>query len=424
MVDPELPSRAVGPRRDADSAGGPSARKKYRLSVRVMAVALIVLVLAGMLEGGARLVYDRQEQIRSLPLFSALALTGLDLEPYKMPSPRWPGHWVLRPGYQATIQQLLEHKLHANRTRGVQAIEAALGNPNHESQAILHINKDGFKGPELDQSHSRTRVLMLGDSITFGIGVVDYPRTTEKKLHKRGIAVEVINGGVEGYLPHDVLLEMDRYKAVKPAIATLYIGWNALYKQTPWPDSWENKLRLTWLAISAYRALQTRLDSVAYARSLLGRTPMPDSHLPEVKSLESYDPPFMDEIEKIVDEMAAAGADVVLVTLPGLFSLSERPTPRALAIGHLPQFTNNPFVLAMLTDRYNAALRKLAHHRGLGIIDLEKWSVDALRPRDAYFMDSVHLSAQSLELIGAFMAEQLAPRIEGLQKRKSGAENR
>ncbi|MGH6660974.1 MAG: SGNH/GDSL hydrolase family protein, partial [Rhodospirillales bacterium] len=134
--------------------------------------------------------------------------------------------------------------------------------------------------------------------------------------------------------------------------------------------------------------------------------------------------PFMDEIERIVEGLAAAGTDVVLVTLPGLFTASETPTPGALAIGHLPRFTDNPSVLAALTGRYNAALRDLARRRGLDMIDLEQWSVDALRPRDAYFLDSVHLTARGLELIGAFMAERLASRVEGVQKRKSSTGNR
>ena len=42
------------------------------------------------------------------------------------------------------------------------------------------------------------------------------------------------------------------------------------------------------------------------------------------------------------------------------------PSPRALEIGHLPTFTDNPFVLARMAERYNEALRALARDRGLG----------------------------------------------------------
>ena len=424
MVDPNPASEANGVRDTMASVVKQLARQARRLTVRLTAIVVVLVVSVGLFEGLARMVFAWQEEIRRIPIISEMLQRSLDLDPYEMPSPKGGYHWVLRPAYEATSRQLVEEKSRARRTLGAQMLKAELGAPGGDARKIFRINRDGFKGPELDRSHSRPRILMLGDSTTFGIGVVDYPRAAARALAARGIAAEVINGGVEGYTPHDVLLEIDRYKALKPQIAALYIGWNALFKQAPWPDAWENRLRLVWLVTSAYRALQVRLDPVADARGLADRKPKPDPRSPRVKSLEAYDPPFMDEIERIVEGLAAAGTDVVLVTLPGLFTPSETPTPRALAIGHLPRFTDNPSVLAVLTGRYNAALRDLARRRGLDIIDLEQWSIDSLRPRDAYFLDSVHLTARGLELIGAFMAERLAPRVESLQKRKSRTGNR
>jgi hypothetical protein len=46
------------------------------------------------------------------------------------------------------------------------------------------------------------RVLVLGDSFTFGWGVLDdepYPQRTEQLLRARGLDVEVINAGIPGY---------------------------------------------------------------------------------------------------------------------------------------------------------------------------------------------------------------------------------
>jgi len=68
---------------------------------------------------------------------------------------------------------------------------------------------------------------------------------------------------------------------------------------------------------------------------------------------------------------------------------------------------DNPFVLATITERYNQALRKLADDSYLNVIDLEEWSRRALRPRDTYFTDSVHLTEEAEELIGKYMADQL-----------------
>lgn len=152
-------------------------------------------------------------------------------------------------------------------------------------------------------------------------------------------------------------------------------------------------------------------DRRAYAMRLYSRDLKPISDSPDVRALETFMPSFMSRIEKIIDEMESIGARVVLVTLPGLFSMTENPSPRSLKIGHLPYFTENPFVLAKLTERFNFALRALAARRHLGLVDLDKWSILTLRPREAFFSDSVHLTQRGLEMIGVFMADQLANQL-------------
>ena len=206
---------------------------------------------------------------------------------------------------------------------------------------------------------------------------------------------------------------MDRYPSLNPESVTLYVGWNALFSRVPGPDAWENRLRIVWLYQRSIRILRILFgDPQAVARELFNRQPRPKQNSSDVRGLDSYSPPFMDRIEKIIDGFESAGGTVVLVTLPGLFTVSGKPTLRALKIGYLPEFTDNPYVLAKLTERYNAALRALAARRGLGIIDLEKWSVGAFQPREAFFLDSVHLTARGLEMIGSFMAGQLAGRVK------------
>ncbi|MBL6957539.1 MAG: hypothetical protein ISR52_01040 [Rhodospirillales bacterium] len=119
----------------------------------------------------------------------------------------------------------------------------------------------------------------------------------------------------------------------------------------------------------------------------------------------------MKQIEKIIDGFEAIGSRVYLVTLPGLFSTKEKPSLKALKIGHLPTFTENPYVLATITEKFNQTLRALSLQRNLGLIDLEKWGMINLHPKDQYFTDSVHLNAKGLEKIGAFLADKLKPII-------------
>jgi hypothetical protein len=98
-----------------------------------------------------------------------------------------------------------------------------------------------------------------------------------------------------------------------------------------------------------------------------------------------------------------------LVTLPGLYAMDEEPSDLALQVGHLPTFTDNPYVLAKMSEQYNIALRNLAAQRGLLVIDLEQWSKTALQPRDQYFFDSVHLYEEGQAMIGLYMAQELSP---------------
>jgi lysophospholipase L1-like esterase len=120
---------------------------------------------------------------------------------------------------------------------------------------------------------------------------------------------------------------------------------------------------------------------------------------------------FLEEIEAIIDEMESVGSRVWLVTLPGLFVRDREPSDRALEMGHLPEGTDNPYVLARLTERYNEALRSLAGRRGLQVVDLANWSLEALDPRDEYFFDSVHLWEHGQSEIGRHLAGRLQGEI-------------
>ena len=80
------------------------------------------------------------------------------------------------------------------------------------------INSDGFR----DRRYARPkptsvfRVLVLGDSITFGYGVEQaesYPKLLESELAEvaRSVPVEVLNLGVGGYNPYNELERLNDY---------------------------------------------------------------------------------------------------------------------------------------------------------------------------------------------------------------------
>jgi lysophospholipase L1-like esterase len=356
------------------------SNQQHRISVKVTAVLVVLLFAALLLEALSRLVFTYQDELSENPYLSILARGELVLDPYEMEVPSIGGHWVLRPGYPFS----------------------------NVSKNQFRINQYGMRGPDIDEDHSRLRILSLGDSVTFGLGGVTYPRVIEDVLNEAGLPAEVINAGVEGYAPRNLHYEINRYIDLRPEVVTIFIGWNALYSPTNWLEEHERTVRTLWFVRNVSRNLYRQFKGEeTYAREMLARTPQPDPQSIEVIYAENYDSPFLGQIEELIDRLEAAGSHVFLLTLPGLFVSDEKPTQKALNIGHLPTFTVNPYVLAKIMQRYNQSLRDLATRRGLGLIDLAAWSKRRLTPREDFFSDSVHLTSEGLRRVGIFISEEL-----------------
>jgi len=395
-------------------------------------VLLFFLVMAGLLgaivEGGARLWSALREGRERAPVTVGAPLTptqaeaagrALDLDPYEMADPLRPGRWRLRPGYRASFAEMLVAKRGAGRSLTVRHMEQAaerLGIAPDET--AVEVNSGGYRGPALDPFHGHYRILALGDSCTFGTPVSErypYARVIERGLRMRGLEVEVVNGGVEGYSPADVLARLEELQALRPELTTLYIGWNALYQDRYLDDARGPRryLHSARLFARAFEAARQRFgDRQKAATEAYERPKQPDRYAPELRLLELYVPSFMPDVVRIVEAMRAAGSRVVILTLPGLYSTEREPSARALEIGHLPTFTDNPIVLARMAERYNDALRTLARQLRLDLVDLDLWARQTLQPPDEHFIDSVHLDELSQERVGIYLAGALAPLVQ------------
>jgi hypothetical protein len=224
--------------------------------------------------------------------------------------------------------------------------------------------------------------------------------------------VEVVNGGVEGYDPSDLLARLDEFRALRPEITTVYIGWNALYRERYLEEAsglarYLDSVRLLLRVRDVLAA--RRADPLQAALEAYERPKRPAREAPEVALVDAYRPSFLWQVERIVAGMREAGSHVVILTLPGLYSLDRHPSARSLAVGHLPAFTDNPFVLAAMAARYNDALRELARRQGLTAVDLERWGRDTLQPPESHFVDSVHLDEPSQQAAGVHLARAIEP---------------
>lgn len=377
---------------------------RRRILVYATSIVFMLVLLAGIVEGGSMLVIHFKNDIRIL-------LDGSQFfDPYEISSPDQNNLWLLKPGYEATLEEYIENKRRSGKILAVKQLERISNLPGVSNDTtLLRINSKGFKGDEIRETANGLRILCLGDSVTFGL-LHTYPKALENNLREQGYSdVQVINGGVEGYGPKQLMYRIEDYKELQPDITIIFIGWNALFQDNP-----KRTLNSLILAREIWDTASGIFDNNNQnkALSLLQKEKKVDINAPEVLNLESYTPSFLNEIENIVEEMRSSGSKLVIMTLPGLFVTDEEPTPKALTAGHLPYFSNNPYVLATMAERYNSSLREIALKEEVTLIDLEKWSYSNLQPRDEYFFDSVHLYGDGLTRIGNFVAGELTHIID------------
>ena len=122
-------------------------------------------------------------------------------------------------------------------------IEAGIGDPhfhhrlppNHDTHyysnefdVTIHTNSRGLRGPDpvMPKPKDRIRILMLGDSFTFGFPVRDdetFAHLIEQGLQAKGYPVEVVNGGVSSYSPLlEYILLRDELLALEPDIVMVW----------------------------------------------------------------------------------------------------------------------------------------------------------------------------------------------------------
>lgn len=385
-----------------------SKDKRYSIGTKIAFVIVVFLSIGLVAEVASRLMLTFKDDFKSFFGMSARR----NLNEYEMPDPRHPAiNWVLMPGFSRTLEQAIRAKEAEGRFLAVKQMTEHASQLGFKRDELLYqINSDGFKGPEIVKTHRSFRILTIGDSCTFGslFDKYSYPRVMERELREQGRDVEVINAGVEGYHPKNVLLNIEKLKALRPEITTINLGWNAM---------WDEPTRGPEKYLYSVRVLKSVLRKLIYLGGDPGKAAFLEYSKPkhierdsgEVADLNGYVPNFIKDVIRIVDEMQSVGSEVMLVTLSGIYTMDEEPSASALEKGHLPTFTDNPYALAKMSEQYNVALRKLAMERNLHVIDLEEWGKTNLRPRDVFFADTVHLYEDGQELVGKYMADELLP---------------
>ena len=117
---------------------------------------------------------------------------------------------------------------------------------NNEYDVFVRINNYGFRGEDFEQEKvpGVTRILVMGDSFTFGVGAEEdqtIPYLIEKDLLEKGKKTEVINAGFGHYSPllHYLKLK-DEYMEFKPDLALYLFDFSDL------SDDWRFERNLVY----------------------------------------------------------------------------------------------------------------------------------------------------------------------------------
>jgi lysophospholipase L1-like esterase len=189
----------------SDPAGSPSPLSPAK---RAVFAALSVALALATLEGAARLVVaprdarihrEHENLIRVLGLPSLNATMEFDSGLF----------WKLRDG-------LDKHNV---------------AGQIHDAAMSFNVSThDSLRSPPIRSTPPALRVLAVGDSCTFGLGVDDaetWPAQLETSLRERGLDAEVINAGVPGYTAFQGQRWFEaRGLDLKPDILVLSFGFN------------------------------------------------------------------------------------------------------------------------------------------------------------------------------------------------------
>jgi lysophospholipase L1-like esterase len=203
--------------------------------------------------------------------------------------------WRLRPG--------LNHKRIEGRIR-----ESAI-------DFTLSTTNEGMRGTAPSERAPAYRVLALGDSTTFGLGVNDeetWPAVLERMLReKTGRDVQVLNAGVPGYSAFQGLRYLrEQGLSVHPDLVVATFGFNDA-------DSWSARSDIEtsralaiqgWEAPLLHSRLYTGLKGLVPAAN---PPPSTEAKRPRLSPREFYD-----TLSAIRDECASRSVSLVLVVWP------------------------------------------------------------------------------------------------------------
>lgn len=375
MGSPEPQSRGTN-----SSTAPRSIPTKHRLAYASTIYFAFLLLLAA-IELGTRLTMDH---VSSLDLFVVTSQQKAQVADAK----------------QSTIFEgdpLMLWRLKPNLDRAVWDFTVVSTNSQH----LRSVNP---REPLKPKQPGATRILCLGDSVTFGYRVpavwpekpteydpewLPYPMLLEKHLREvnPGRTIEVITMAVPGYTSHQGLAWLRRdIDQLQPDLLTVSFGWN----DVSFSDAADREAIDTgWRAVGI-RWLIDHSQAFAHATRWLRSSQQASTRIPKPVTRVS-EPEYLNNFREFIKLAKEKGAGVVILSAP-----------------YRDRTTNPPE--AALMSRYRNALRSLAQQNGIAFLEPLELTEAAYPSNEGWFGELIHPNHMGHRLIASELLKLLAAR--------------
>jgi len=286
----------------------------------------------------------------------------------------------------------------------------------------VHTNSRGFRTPEFEArpAPGTLRVVVLGDSSTFGWGVEEFEAYPERlraalaeRLHVAPERIEVINLGVPGYSSFQGLALLRR--VALPLVPDLVV-WSYLSNDgaaTGEDDGAsyvrrEGPVGALLEALHASRAFEALESWIAVARARVRPAQPPDPHDPAQRNVPTYQV-ARGNVRAAVAAARSAGVPIALVgqCIRGAPAQVMADVARETRAPHLDATALLDASVPVIAEQaeFAADRKRLAARYGASeLADHPHWF--------AFLPDSCHPNPVGHRLVAAALAELLAPELE------------
>jgi lysophospholipase L1-like esterase len=302
-----------------------------------------------------------------------------------------------------------------------------------ERHTVHTKNSLGFRGPDPPRDFAeRLTILTIGGSTTEELFVSDGRTWTDeltRRLQRDFPDVWVNNAGIDGHTTygHLVLLQSVVVR-LRPRVAIFLVGANDVGLEQA--NTFDQGVLLSRAGVQRMvNAVATHSEVVSFGLNLvraararergLGHSEL---HLPTAPHLVLSPgvmehtvqqhrrslPGYAARLHAIVDLTTANGIVPVLVTQPALFGATIEPTTGVDLSYVQVSGRGNGALEWQLLELVNDQTRRVAHERGVFLIDLAREL-----PKDArLFYDFLHFSNEGSAQVGAIVAARLTPYLK------------